>query len=143
MSEDGKKSPVFSQILVAVVIALLAGGSAPWWWNEAKILFRPAHPVKPAVSVKGPEPAAEILKLALVDYEAVQALYLQARQSQSCVDYRRIVEHIRVYVGNKRPVPENFRYTVRYPTTKPMPTISDLATDRITRITQANSKCFN
>jgi len=26
----------FYQILVAVVIALLVGGSAPWWWHELK-----------------------------------------------------------------------------------------------------------
>jgi hypothetical protein len=26
----------FNQILVAVAIALLVGGSAPWWWGELK-----------------------------------------------------------------------------------------------------------
>lgn len=30
----------FNQILVAVAIALLVGGSAPWWWQEVKGIFR-------------------------------------------------------------------------------------------------------
>jgi hypothetical protein len=30
----------FIQILVAVAIALLVGGSAPWWWHEVKGMFR-------------------------------------------------------------------------------------------------------
>jgi hypothetical protein len=29
------KGPL-SQILVAVAIALLVGGTAPWWWQELK-----------------------------------------------------------------------------------------------------------
>jgi hypothetical protein len=32
MSEDSR-GPL-SKVLVAVVIALAVGGSAPWWWNE-------------------------------------------------------------------------------------------------------------
>lgn len=35
------KGPL-SQILVAVAIALLVGGTAPWWWQELKDWLRPA-----------------------------------------------------------------------------------------------------
>ena len=34
MLDDKGKSSVFGQIFVAVVIALLVGGTAPWWWKE-------------------------------------------------------------------------------------------------------------
>lgn len=37
MSDDkGEKSKIVGQIVVAVVIALLVGGTAPWWW---KVVF--------------------------------------------------------------------------------------------------------
>jgi hypothetical protein len=35
------KGPL-SQILVAVAIAFLVGGTAPWWWQELKDWLRPA-----------------------------------------------------------------------------------------------------
>jgi hypothetical protein len=39
---QGKASGPLSQILVAVAIALLVGGTAPWWWQELKEWLRPA-----------------------------------------------------------------------------------------------------
>ena len=36
---ERKKTGAITQILIALVIALLAGGTAPWWWNELKRLF--------------------------------------------------------------------------------------------------------
>jgi len=89
------------------------------------------------------EPPGESLGRALEDYEAVQALYSQAKSAHTCVEFRRIVEQIRLSVGNDRLVPESFRYTVTNPSTKPTPTISDLATDRIIRIKNINTQCFH
>lgn len=34
MSGNKKESSIIGQIVVAVAIALLAGGTAPWWWDE-------------------------------------------------------------------------------------------------------------
>lgn len=34
MSEGQKKSGVFSQLFVGIVMALLVGGTSPWWYNE-------------------------------------------------------------------------------------------------------------
>jgi hypothetical protein len=31
---DEKKSPLFSQIITSVAIAILVGGTSPWWFNE-------------------------------------------------------------------------------------------------------------
>ncbi|MBU0909102.1 MAG: hypothetical protein KKA54_20345 [Proteobacteria bacterium] len=145
MVEGKKKDSLLSQILVAVAIALLAGGTAPWWWSELKDVFRMRTGESPATSVERPptEPPVESLRRALEDYEAVHALYGQSRPADNCVEIRDIVEHIRLYVGNERLVPESFRYTVRYPTPKSVPTISDLATDRITRIKNTKSQCFD
>ena len=91
--------------------------------------------------IKSPQ---EILKNALADYDAVQAAYRQAKaRGQTCGAYRRIVEKIRLYIGNPRLVPERSRYSVRYPSTKVTPTISDLATDRILRIKNVDRQCFS
>ena len=38
MREDKGKAGPFSQVFVAVAIALLVGGTAPWWWHEVKRL---------------------------------------------------------------------------------------------------------
>jgi hypothetical protein len=38
MRESSKKLGVFGQIIVAVVVTLTVGGSAPWWWPK---LFPP------------------------------------------------------------------------------------------------------
>ena len=42
-----KKINVFNQILIAVIVAFLIGGTAPWWWQE---LFgeRPVHKEPPS-----------------------------------------------------------------------------------------------
>ena len=34
MPEEGKKSGVFAQIVIAVVIAMCVGGTSPWWFRE-------------------------------------------------------------------------------------------------------------
>ena len=54
---EGKASGPLSQILVAVAIALLVGGTAPWWWHELKAWLRPEAnggremiPIPPQVS---------------------------------------------------------------------------------------------
>lgn len=86
----------------------------------------------------------------LADYDAVQALYIQAKPADTCREFRRIVEQMQLYLGNDRLVPESHRYTVRHssttvgrpPSAMSNPTISDLATDRITRIKNANPECF-
>ena len=86
----------------------------------------------------------------LADYDAVQALYIQAKPADTCPELRRIVEQIRLYLGNDRLVPASYRSTVRYssttvgrrPPAMSNPTISDLATDRITRIKNMNLECF-
>jgi len=79
---------------------------------------------------------------ALKQYDAIQALYGEHKSKKSCIKYRSIVEQIKVYVGSTNPVPKSFRYSIRYPSKKPMPTISDLAIDRITRIQRVRSQCF-
>jgi len=37
-TKESKKSGTISQIIIAVAVALLAGGTSPWWWGE---LFGP------------------------------------------------------------------------------------------------------
>ena len=51
---SGSKSSggVLQTILVAVAIALLAGGSAPWWWNQ---LF-PHQPTPPSTQIQAQTP---------------------------------------------------------------------------------------
>lgn len=34
MTTEKKKTGIVSQIFVAVIIALLVGGTSPWWWKE-------------------------------------------------------------------------------------------------------------
>ena len=34
MSGDKKDGSILGQIILAVTVALLAGGSAPWWWDK-------------------------------------------------------------------------------------------------------------
>lgn len=51
MSDNKKtnvKKNVFNQIFIAVVVALLIGGSAPWWW-QALFGERPVHTGPPTV----------------------------------------------------------------------------------------------
>ena len=139
MSSEKSQHSVISQILVSVVIALLVGGTSPWWWDEFKQVFqKPTSDESPRT-----ETSQEVLKMALADYESVQGIYNKSKSAKTCVQFRRIVEEIRLYVGNERPVPESFAYSVRYPSRKPHPTISDLAIDRITRVKRGNSECFD
>ena len=114
-------------------------------------LLSPEMPENPSASAPPSEAShpptettQEVLKKALADYEAVQAIYIQAKaKGQTCVHYRNVVEKIRLHVGNPRLVPESFRYSVKFPSTKDTPTISDLATDRILRIKNVSTQCFS
>jgi hypothetical protein len=49
-SGNSKSDSILRTVLVAVLIALAAGGSAPWWWNR---LFPPAAPTVPAPENSG------------------------------------------------------------------------------------------
>jgi len=59
MASDGKG--ILPQIIVAVTIALIAGGSSPWWWNElinrksTKIVIDPKE-VDPSAPVINDKP---------------------------------------------------------------------------------------
>lgn len=145
MPKEKPQRSVLSQVLVAIVIALLAGGTAPWWWNEVKQVFQTTASDKPSNSKETPptETPQEARNKALADFESVQAIYNRSKSAKTCVQFRRIVEEIRLYVGNKRSVPESFKYSVLYPSKKSNPTISDLAIDRITRVKRINSQCFD
>lgn len=79
---------------------------------------------------------------ALEQAQAIQAFYNEHKSRRTCMQYREIVKKISAYVGKTELVPEHMRYTVRYPSKKDTPTISDLATDRITRVKQVRSECF-
>lgn len=79
---------------------------------------------------------------ALEQYEVIQAQYAKHKKENDCTDLRNIVEKIRVYSDSDYLVPEGFRYSVRYPSIKARPTISDLVTDRIGRIKRVKSQCF-
>jgi hypothetical protein len=39
MPDEKRSSGPLSQVLVAVTIALLVGGTAPWWWHDLRSLF--------------------------------------------------------------------------------------------------------
>ena len=51
MPEEGKKSGVFAQIIVAVIIAMCVGGTSPWWYKE--VFGRKPEVVPPQVSGQG------------------------------------------------------------------------------------------
>ncbi len=156
MGEDSKKQSVWSQILMAVAIALLAGGTSPWWWNEIVgsrgqdapapqvIEATPAAPSAPQVPQAPQNQDQTHLQQALDDTTAIQAIYERASRDRSmgCPDVRRSVETIRVYTASGLPVPESYRYTVRYPREVADPTVADYATDRIERIKRSRAGCF-
>jgi hypothetical protein len=81
-------------------------------------------------------------RAALEEYEAIQGIYKKHKSETTCVEYRNMVEQIRVFDGSSNLVPESFRYAILYPSKKAMPTISDLVIDRITRIKRVRSQCF-
>lgn len=47
MSQGKQEGSITRQIMVAIVIALLVGGSAPWWWGE--IFPKDDSPTQPPV----------------------------------------------------------------------------------------------
>ena len=76
------------------------------------------------------------------DYDEVQQIYLVHRSRVDCLEVKRLVERLTGFYSNNNLVPENKRYTVMFPTTKKLPTIADLARDRVTRIQAAKKDCF-
>jgi len=76
------------------------------------------------------------------DYNTVQKIYVAHKETTDCNTIRRIAERLTAYVSNLNLVPEDKTYTVRYPTTKPQPTIADLAKDRELRIREEKAACF-
>ncbi|HWR20945.1 MAG TPA: hypothetical protein VN444_03685 [Verrucomicrobiae bacterium] len=81
-------------------------------------------------------------RTAQMDYDAVQALYGKHKRTDDCTEIRRIVAEISEYAGNQQPVPQDARYSVRFPSMKADPTIADLVTDRITRVRSVKAECF-
>ncbi|MEK9660272.1 MAG: hypothetical protein VW644_00790 [Alphaproteobacteria bacterium] len=163
----GGKTGVLQQILVAVAIAVLAGGTSPWWWNELKPLIAGAAndqagaPTTPGQPATQPDRGANApggsgstgstiatpnyiaLADAAADAERIQAWYLRGRNDGlECGVYRDIVMEIRKFAGNPRPLPAQYADTLRYAGTNPAQTISSLAIDRSRRIVSARTACF-
>ena len=38
-SDGSRKTGILQQVFVAAAIAMLAGGTSPWWWQETKPLL--------------------------------------------------------------------------------------------------------
>lgn len=53
MSEGNKGNGVFWQIAIPVIVALLAGGTSPWWWQE---LFGKVDPAPQPIPTPAPDP---------------------------------------------------------------------------------------
>jgi cytoskeletal protein RodZ len=115
MSNDKKeRRGVFGQIFVAVVIALLVGGTAPWWW---KVLFPEKHaepreptatqqprdaPRQPQAAPQQPEspPASTPESLSRTEYslpgDAIvhfRVVEIRGRELSLDVDYRVNAQH--------------------------------------------------
>jgi hypothetical protein len=54
---EGNSSGWMGQLIGAVVLALVAGGSSPWWWTELKRTWQPDAPA-PATSASVAQPAS-------------------------------------------------------------------------------------
>lgn len=104
--------------------------------TTAKPTHSPAAPTLPS------DTGRESPRTAQMDYDAVQALYSKHKSTYDCTEIRRIVAEISEYAGNQQPVPQDARYSVRFPSTKANPTMADLVTDRITRIRKGKAECF-
>lgn len=122
MSEDKKKLGVLGQIVVAVVVTALVGGTAPWWWDKV-FPGRPPEPQKPPLGPDqggGPErtdspenmsrtehslPGDAILHFRVAD--------IQGRNMTILVDYRYDARHgDKVMVGaSLKGVPSGYRPT--------------------------------
>jgi hypothetical protein len=115
-------------------------GPAP---DKGSVLSGPSRLPTPPPGVKTPEsptPSAPVVSQA--DFDAVQSLYNKHKVTTNCAEIQHIVREISKYLGDGKLVPEGARYSVLYPAKKADPTISDLPTDRITRIKEARQKCF-
>jgi hypothetical protein len=76
---DKPESPL-TKILVALAVALLAGGSAPWWWNLI-VPKQVAHEKRPVEQVFPPECSPEILKNQLFRSASDRAAVIKATAS--------------------------------------------------------------
>jgi len=137
---DGDNNTLLAQILVGVVIAVLAGGTAPWWWTAigGESADELAAGDDRAQSPSDPAHAIEA-------YEAIQALYVEARKlppDVDCPTVRLLIEKIRVHGDDANAVPPSFEYTVKYPADVTDPTIGDIAADRISRIERQRAGCI-
>jgi hypothetical protein len=175
---EGNSSGWVGQLIGAVVLALVAGGSSPWWWTELKRAWQPdaqpaatAAPLAPASAAStasaatsgGPAgalaPAAQATPAAAAvapasssqpttrepnpeAYRAVQLIYEATKGVSECAALAASVKNLQRYTRGPRPVPDQFRRTVIYPTRLVQPTIGDLAIDRIARVKLAAPKCF-
>jgi len=149
VSEDAAQHEVNARQAVLDASASLGPGEEPAAASPADDASAPPEPgEEPAASssaddTPAPSSSGEELRQALDDFDAVQEIYNRAKASDpTCVQLRRIVEEMRVYSDNQKPVPESFRYSVIYPSPTPEPTIADLAADRIHRVKQVKPTCF-
>jgi len=81
-------------------------------------------------------------EISQVDFDAVQQIYVALRTTVDCREIKHLVDRLTAYYTNTNLVPENARYSVLYPTKKEVPTIADLARDRVIRIQGAKRDCF-
>jgi hypothetical protein len=123
------------------VRAYVGGRWAPWS-EERK--FNVAALPTPGSGRAGSAPPApdDIPSSGQAAYDAVQALYGRGRGEKECVVLRRIVDQMRAYSKHDALVPEKAANTILYPSKIPQPRISDLVTDRVTRLRAIHASCF-
>lgn len=137
MAERG----IGSQILVALVIAIVAGGSSPWWWGEVKGWLHGGSSDRPPATIPAPG-VGDLEQQAISDSDAIQQLYNRHKKTTDCMINRQLVAGIQAYIGNRLPLPDKLSGTILFPAAKANPTVSDLAADRIQRIKDVRSACF-
>lgn len=106
VTKERKKTGVVRQIVVAVILALLVGGSMPWWWNKVFGDNRPNS--QSAVTEKE---ANELFSKYLryvqeEDYEKIKSLYFDFHNCGSC---QKDFENLKLFKGKKtKIVTKNF-----------------------------------
>ena len=138
MAEE-HKGTIWSQILVAVAVAILVGTTAPWWWAELRDIVTGGESRGPTgLSPPGPDTSAH--SSAFDRANAVQSLYNRGKAAPCPLLYQ-IIDGIAVYNGDSAPLPTDLAQTVFFPIAKAQPTVSDLAKDRIARLRNGRSDC--